>query len=39
MLEKYFGFTDEEIQCLRQKTPRMIDFEKLQEKAKRRARK
>jgi|GEM_PF-4893821 len=33
-LEKYFGFTDEEIDQLNQKTPRMIDFEKLQVRSK-----
>lgn len=35
-LRKYFGFTEEEIDHLAAKEPKMIDFEELQTKAKKR---
>ena len=38
-LEKYFGFTDEELDLLEKKTPRLIDFEKLQGKSKKKGKK
>jgi hypothetical protein len=38
-LKKYFGFTEEEIDHLAAKEPKMIDFEKLQMKSKQRSRK
>lgn len=38
-LARYFGFTEEEIDHLAAKEPKMIDFEKLQAKTKRKMKK